>query len=79
MTAVVILAGIVAVFAIVGVTLLASRRDRDWTPPEWWANKIDGPGLRQSIRTIDDRAPAELVEVRDPRVLRTGRRLRRSR
>ena len=41
-----------------------SWRDRQ---PSWWGRPVDGIGLRQSVRPIDERAQAEILEMRDPR------------
>jgi hypothetical protein len=50
------------------------RRRRQWRRerPSWWSRNVFGPGLRQSVRPIDERAQAEILEMRDPRIV--GRR-----
>lgn len=44
--------------------------------PEWWGNPIPPELIRQTVRPIEASPPAELVVVRDPRVVRVGRKKR---
>ena len=45
--------------------------------PDWWRRPIAGPGLRQSVRPIEDRPAAELVEIRDVRIIDQDRQVAR--
>ena len=60
MTAIVILVAIGLASALVSYALWSmASHHRRWREeqPSWWGQPIDGPGLRQSVRSIDD-APA---------------------
>lgn len=63
--------------ALVTVEIVRTERRRArWRleRPVWWTRNVFGPGLRQSVRHIDERAQAEILEVFDPRVVRARRR-----
>lgn len=42
------------------------RRDK----PGWWDRPVAGPGLRNSVRSIDDQSPSLVTEQRDVRRVR---------
>ena len=59
-----------ALLAFVTVEIIRTeRRRRQWRRerPAWWSRNVFGPGLRQSVRPIDERAQAEILQIRDPR------------
>jgi len=62
---------IVGTLAIAAPWLLLSHRV-NWSRhkgalPPWWDREIDGPGLRNSVRLIDEQPPAVMTEARDVR------------
>ena len=56
------------------------RRRQQWRRerPAWWSRNVFGPGLRQSVRPIDERAQAEILQMRDPRLVNANRRAPRN-
>jgi hypothetical protein len=51
----------------------------DGKPLEWWGKPISPTMLRPSITVAGERAPAEIVEVRDPRIVTASEKRRRPR
>ena len=61
---------ITALLAFVTVEIVRTEiRRRKWKRecPKWWGKFHMTHGVRQSVRLIDERAQAEILEMRDPR------------
>lgn len=59
-------------FALSGLAIVSMlRHQRTWRTeqPTWWKRPIDSPGLRMSVRHVDDANPCEVISLTDPRMV----------